>query len=379
MLLEQSIPKSIVVKTLRSGEQVLVDPEVTAQKLVLAFYALINVGAFFGIATTYAEKVIGYWLAFLLPGIMYLFLPILLFLLYKRLITTPPGGSELSNFFKVIGISIRKNGIRKIGSKGFLDIAKPSNLADQGITSIKGKQITWTDGFVEDVRRTLEACQIFLFLPIYYLNDGGIGSIQSSQGASMTTNGAPNDLLNNFSPLTVIIFIPILSYGIYPLLQRYKIKFGPIKRITFGFLLASVCSVIGAITQYYVYQTSPCGYYATNCTIDSGVSPISIWWQTPQYVLSAASECFAYTTALELAYARAPKNMKSLIMSLVLFSAAVSYAIGEVCTPSLNDPYLIWPFAATAVAGVILAVWFYFLYRHLDDEEFIRDDAGDER
>ena len=41
-------------------------------------------------------------------------------------------------------------------------------------------------------------------------------------------------------------------------------------------------------------------------------------------------------------------------MSMYLFSSALSAAIQEACTPSLNDPYLIWPFAATAIARFCL-------------------------
>ena len=232
--------------------------------------------------------------------------------------------------------------------RGFFDNVKPSKLAAEGITTFKGKSIPWNDGFVEDVKRTMVACQIFLFWPIYSMNDGGIGNVQTNQGAAMTTNGAPNDLLSNFNPLTIIVAIPIISYGLYPLLRRRKIHFGPIKRITLGFFLGALSNAVGAITQYYVYQTSPCGYYATNCTIGDGVSPISIWWQIPQYVLSAVSECFANTTALEVAYARAPKNMKGLVTSMYLFSFALSYAIQEAVTPALVDPHLIWIFGGPA-------------------------------
>ena len=66
------------VKTLNSGEQVIVDPEVTVQRTMLIFYGLINVGAFFPVATVYSEKLIGFWLAFLLPGIIFFLLPTLL-------------------------------------------------------------------------------------------------------------------------------------------------------------------------------------------------------------------------------------------------------------------------------------------------------------
>jgi hypothetical protein len=435
MLLDQDTQTGLVVKELKTGERVILDPEVTAQRLVLAYYGLVNVGAFFGLATTYAEKdggcfpsvlfifeiflqasrhdstleicsdllsilktascscslflnhpkevmltprspAVGYWLAYALPGIIYLLLPILLALIYKKVIKKPAGNNQLTQFFQVIGIAFKRGGFKKIGRAGFWDAAKPSVLAAEGV--YLDKSITWNDGFVEDVQRTIEACQIFLFFPIYVINDGGIGTIQTSQGSSMTTNGAPNDLLNNFNPLTIIVAIPIISYGLYPLLRKYKIHFGPIKRITLGFILAALSAVAGAVTQYYVYQTSPCGYYATGCTVGTGVSPISIWVQVPQYVLGALSECFANVTALELAYARAPRDMKGLVMSMFLFSNALSAAIGEACTPSLNDPNLIWPFAVPAIVGFLLAVWFYYLYRHLDNDEYIREGVSGE-
>jgi hypothetical protein len=64
--------------------------------------------------------------------------------------------------------------------------------------------------------------------------------------------------------------------------------------------------------------------------------------------------------------------MKGLVLSFFLFANALSAAIQEACTPSLNDPHLIWPFVATGIGGTILAIWFWFLYRHLDRDEFVR-------
>lgn len=81
------------------------------------------------------------------------------------------------------------------------------------------------------------------------------------------------DLLNNFNPLTIIVAIPILNYGLYPMLRHYKINFTRIQRITFGFVIAAISSVIGAIIQWRVYETSPCGWHATGCTIGDGELP----------------------------------------------------------------------------------------------------------
>ena len=158
----------------------------------------------------------------------------------------------------------------------------------------------------------------------------------------MTTNGAPNDLLTNFNSLAIIVCIPILSYGVYPMLRKYNIKFGRISRITFGFILATISGVIGAIIQWRVYETSPCGYYASSCSIGTGVSPLNIWLQIPNVSLGANSECFCNVTAYEIAYARSSKGMKAVVMSLFLFNTALAAAFGEVLTPVIVDPHLIW-------------------------------------
>ena len=359
-------------KVLKSGEKVLVDPETTIQRMMLIFYGLINVGAFYAVATTYAEKYVGYWLAYLLPGIIYFLLPILLLIFYKRTIRKAPSRSAYSSVNSIIWIALTRNGWR-IFRKGFWDPARPSVMRANGITTYKGEEISWDDQLVDDVRRTFSACQIFLYFIVYNLNDGGIGSVLTAQGATMTTAGAPNDLLNNFNPLTIIVAIPILSYIIYPLLHRWRIPFGRITRITTGFTLAWISGVIGAIIQWRIYETSPCGYAATGCDIGDGVSPLSIWLQIPNVALGALSECLCNVTAYELAYARAPKHMRSLVMSLFLFTNALSAAVGEAVTPAIADPHLIWVWAGPAIALFILTVHFYWTYRHLDNDEFMTE------
>ena len=333
-------------KVLKSGEKVIVDPETTIQRMMLIFYGLVNVGAFFSISTEYSEKYIGYWLAYLVPGILYFMLPALLLLYYKSTIKVPPNRTAYNDVYAIIWIALEKNGWR-LFRKGFWDPARPSVMRAAGITEYRGQPISWDDSLVDDVHRTFSACQIFLYFVVWNLNDGGIGSVATAQGATMTTNGAPNDLLNNINPLAIIITIPILSYVIYPLLNRYNIRFGRVSRITFGFTLAWISGIIGAVVQYRIYKTSPCGWYAggpgeEGCLIGDGVSPISIWWQVPNSALGAISECFCNVTAYELAYARAPKNMRSLVVSLFLFTSALSAALGEAITPVTLDPHLIW-------------------------------------
>ena len=72
-------------------------------------YGLVNVGAFSAIATTFGEKKVGFWVAFLVPTIIYLPIPFLLIIFRNRFTRAPPNGSELKNFFKIIILSVKRN------------------------------------------------------------------------------------------------------------------------------------------------------------------------------------------------------------------------------------------------------------------------------
>ncbi|KAF2844871.1 PTR2-domain-containing protein [Plenodomus tracheiphilus IPT5] len=361
-LLDQYDHQKPYTKTLSTGEKVVVDPEITIQRILLIFYAFINVGAFFAIATTYAEKYLGFWISFLLPGIVYFLLPILLFFMNKRLVKKPVIGSELTQFFRIIGTAIKHNNY-KLWGKGFWDAARPASLSNKGIT------VTWSDKAVTDVYRTLEACQIFCYFPLWFLNDGGIGATQSNQGAAMSTAGVPNDLLSHFNPLTIIVASFVLSHGLYPLLNRYNIKFGRISRITTGFIIAAISGALGAIVQWRVYELSPCGYQASTC--EDGVAAITIWWQLPNVMLGSISELFVNITGYELAYARAPPNMRSVVMALFLFNTALSQALAELLVPVIKDPNLIWVWAGPAIALAAQTVIFWWRHHGMNDDEFI--------
>ncbi|KAI1206118.1 POT family protein [Annulohypoxylon truncatum] len=356
-------------KVLKSGEKVLVDPETTVSHIMLIFYAFVNIGAFFSIAIVYVEKYHSFWLAFLLPGIVYFLLPILLAVMYKRTIRKPPNGSDLTKFIKITVLALKKSK-GNLFSKNLWHNVQPSILAEQGT------HVSYSEKDVDDARRSWQAVSIFLYVPIWILNDGGVGAVASNQGAAMTSNGAPNDLLNNFNPLVIIVFSPLMAQVVYPFLERKKIKFGRISRMTFGFSLAILSGVIGAIVQYRVYETSPCGYYASTC---DDVSPISIWWQIPNVALGAISEIFVNVTSYELAYARAPEHMKATILALFLFMTALSSALGEILIPAIVDPTLVWAWAAPAIALFVQTVIFHWRYRNLNDDAFMTHEEDFQR
>ncbi|KAK0612785.1 major facilitator superfamily domain-containing protein [Bombardia bombarda] len=370
LLLDQMTQNAPLVLTLSSGERVIQDPEATTERVMLWFYLLINIGGFMGVATSYAEKYVGWWLAFVIPLILYLPLPLLLWFLYKRLILHPAGGSDLPNVMRVLGICIRRGGLKKFGRPGFWESAKPSNIKAAGLEATYHTK--WNDQFVEDVRRTFQATGIFCFFPIQYLNDNGIGGAASFLSTMLETNGVPNDVINNFNSLSIIFFAPILNYGLYPLLRKMNIHYGPIARITTGLFLSSLGGAGYTILNYYAYQQSPCGNYgSSDCTIGTGVAPISIWWMAIPFAVGGISELFVNVPAYGIAYSRAPPNMRGLVSAINLFSTAVAYIIGLACSSVITDPYLTWDFGGPAIVGGVLCVVFYFTFRHIDKEEYV--------
>ncbi|KAJ6095175.1 MFS peptide transporter [Penicillium canescens] len=85
---------------------------------------------------------------------------------------------------------------------------------------------------------------------------------------------------------------------------------------------------------------------------------MAIWWQNPNTVLRALSECFCNATAYELAYARSPPNIKSLVVAIFLFMSALSSAIGEILIPATKDPRLLWIWRSPKVALALQMVIF---------------------
>jgi len=214
-----------------------------------------------------------------------------------------------------------------------------------------------------------------VFFPIQYINDNGLGSAASFTSTMLTTNGVPNDVISNFNSLSIIAFAPILNYGLYPLLRRRNIHFGPIARITFGLFLSSVGAVGYTVINYYAYKLGPCGKYGSSasCVDSDGVSLVSnitIWWMAVPYALGGISELFVNVPAYGIAYSRAPVNMRSLVSAINLFNTAVSYAIGLACSSVITDPYLTWDFGGPSIVGFVLTVIFYFTFRHIDKEEY---------
>lgn len=175
-------------------------------------------------------------------------MPIVLVLVSKRLYKAPPQGSVIVEVGKVFGRLLSNGGWSRMwkGGDQFWERAKPSFIHEtEGTLDIT--KVFWDDKFVDEIRETLNACAIFALIPIFTLGNGGIGNSVNSMSGAMTLNGVPNDLIDNFNALAIVLFAPVLNYGLYPVFAKYGRPIKPMTRMTIGFLLATVSDVVAAI------------------------------------------------------------------------------------------------------------------------------------
>ncbi|KAF9476780.1 peptide transporter PTR2B [Pholiota conissans] len=370
-------------KTLPSGEVVVVSPSVTIQSIYLWFYAAINFGSCGAISASFLARDHGYWVAFLIPTLIFLLVPFVLIFGRKYYVLTPPRGSILLETLRVITIALAPKWsinpiatIRGIRAKDFWDPAKPSHYPE----GQRPKRITWDDEFVEEVGRTCNACAVFLFFPFYWLCysqiDGNLGTV----AAGMTLDGTPNDLIQNLNPISIIILIPIFDYVIYPFLRRKGINFTPIKRIYAGFLVAGLAMLYAAILQHFIYKTLPChDNVPSECLKpdgDQNPSPLNVWIVSGPYILVGISEIFASITSIEYAFTKAPARMKSVVMAFSQFQTALSSALNFSLTAVNTEPRFAWLFGSFAVTAWTVGTIFFITFRALDRREIALNAVG---
>ncbi|KAI9799420.1 MAG: hypothetical protein M1825_004520 [Sarcosagium campestre] len=313
----------------------------------MIFYLCINIGSLSLIATTELELHVGFWATFLLPMLMFCVGFVVLVAGRRQYVVRPPQGSVILHGGRVIWIAIV--------NRFSLSAAKPSYQERLG----KRYQMPWDDSFVDEIRRALVACKVFVFFPIYWVVYSQMSNNFTSQAATMQLHGIPNDIMQNIDPLTVIIFIPIVDGVLYPALRKAGIAFKPITRITFGFVFAALAMAYAALVQRLIYSAPPC---YTNASACDEANHVHVAVQTPGYLLIGLSEIFASVTGLEYAYTKAPTSMKSFVMSLFLLTNAFGSALGIALAPTAQDPKLVWMYVGLAIASLSAGVLFWLLF-----------------
>jgi POT family proton-dependent oligopeptide transporter len=106
--------------------------------------------------------------------------------------------------------------------------------------------------------------------------------------------------------LLVLTLIPLFATLLYPSLERMGVRVTALRKMSTGMFVMVFSFVAAALVERELLAGNR----------------LHVGWQIPQYVFLAVGEVFVSVTALEFAYAQAPRRMKSLVMGLWFLTIA---------------------------------------------------------
>jgi POT family proton-dependent oligopeptide transporter len=177
---------------------------------------------------------------------------------------------------------------------------------------------------IEGARTVLGILGIFASIPMFWTLFNQVNSTWVLQGKSMTPfywlNG---ETMQGAGAVLVMIWVPILTLWIYPLAERLGLRPTPLRRMSAGMALGAAAFFISGVLQ---------------ARMDRGAA-LSILWQLAPYIVLEAGEVMVSATALEFAFAQAPSQLKSVIMSFWLMTIAAGHFLIAVFT-GLNERFV---------------------------------------
>jgi POT family proton-dependent oligopeptide transporter len=208
---------------------------------------------------------------------------------------------------------------------------------------------------------------IFAFVAVWW-------SLYDQTASSWTLQAGKMDLhllgiqwtqeqLQASNPIFILILIPVFSYVIYPLFDKF-FPLTPLRKMSIGFFLTIPTFLLAAWIEHRIGQ---------------GFHP-NVGWQVISYFLLTSAEIMVSITSLEFSYTQAPKRLKSLIMSLYLTSITLGDSFVAVVNEFIEnkDGTSKLPGATYYLffAGLLFvsSVVFIFVARKYKPQTFIQDE-----
>jgi POT family proton-dependent oligopeptide transporter len=248
------------------------------ERMFSYFYLSINMGAFIStLATPLLLQFYGPSIAFGIPGVLMFIATILFWMGRHKFIAIRPFGKEIIDELK--DKSIVKTILQLLVIYAFIGVFW--SLFEQTSS-------TW----ILQARNSLILKDFSLF--------GNSFTLLPSQ-------------IQAANPILVLIFVPVFTFLIYPIVNKI-VKVTPLRKITFGMLIAGFSFIIVAWIENRIQQ---------------GIET-HIYWQFIAYAILTAAEIMVSITALEFSYTQAPNKLKSIIMGLFLLSVSLGNTIATV-------------------------------------------------
>ena len=161
-------------------------------------------------------------------------------------------------------------------------------------------------------RILLRIAWVLLPVPVFWALYDQINSSWVIQGTRMTPFGilgyrVDAERIQSVSALLVLIWVPVLTLGVYPLAERLGLRPTPLRRMGAGMVFTALSFAICAALQW---------------RIEAGET-LSLAWQIVPYIVIELGEVMVSATGLEFAYSQAPPSLRSTVMSFWLLTTAL--------------------------------------------------------
>uniref|UniRef100_A0A8C2U9T8 Solute carrier family 15 member 1 n=1 Tax=Coturnix japonica TaxID=93934 RepID=A0A8C2U9T8_COTJA len=319
--------------------------------------------------------------------------------MYKKV---QPQGNIMVRVFKCIGFAI-KNRFRHRSK----EYPKREHWLDWASEKYDKRLIAQT-------KMVLKVLFLYIPLPMFWALFDQQGSRWTLQATTMDGDfGAIQiqpDQMQTVNPILIIIMVPVVDAVIYPLIQKCKINFTPLRKITVGMFLAGLAFVAAALLQVQIDKTLPVfpasgqaqvkiiNLGSSNAEVtflpdlqnvtvlpmesvnvtqlryieDIQPNTVHMAWQIPQYFILTCAEVVFSVTGLEFSYSQAPSNMKSVLQAGWLLTVAVGNIIVLIVAGAskLSEQWAEYVLFAALLFAVciIFAVMAYF-YTYTDPNE----------
>ncbi|MDE3253754.1 MAG: MFS transporter [Bacteroidota bacterium] len=273
------------------------------------FYFTINTGSI--LATLIIPIVYNKYgpeLAFGIPGVLMCLATLIFWMGRKKYVRVKPTGIKKENFVSISAYAIKQAFTKNRG---------------MGVWEAVGKK--FSAEAIDGIQAVYRILMIFAFTPIFWAMWDQNLSEWVLQATKIDRHIFGYELLpeqiQTFNPIFLVSMIPVMTYGVFPLLEKMGIKVTPLKKIGTGLLLTGCTFVIIALIQE---------------SIDKGGQP-SVWWQILAYLILAIAEILVSVTCLEYAYTHSPKSMKSTMSALYLLGISLGNYFDSLVNKSIAE------------------------------------------
>ncbi len=298
------------------GDQFPPNQDRLMRKVYGWFYWSINLGAAAGFfIIPIVRNRAGYSWAFGVPGIFMALATLIFWLGTKHYVRQPPqrvqGGA---GYWKVFWYALEQ----KIKTREL-----PAGQGSHASFFERALE-RFSPDEVRNARAVFGILTIFITVPVFWALFNQVNSTWVLQGNNMKPfHMLDGETMQSAGAVLVMIWVPILTFVVYPALERRGILPTPLRRMSAGMVLGAVAFVLCGLIQ---------------ARMDRGVT-MSIVWQLVPYTVLEAGETMLSATALEFAFSQAPERMKSIIMSFWLMTIAGGHFLVAVFT-NLNSRYV---------------------------------------